>query len=323
MKAHSVRNRARFEAVRSPSLRQDDVGGVVCREVVAELPDPLHQGEAIVIAHVEVVQKAQCAQRSSIDPFNSKDPTGFPPEHRDIMIRFLRVRHRLVPYLYTAAWRAHSDGVGVVHPMYHDHATMPAAYQVPNQYLLGGDLIVAPITTPRDAASGLSRTIVWLPDGVWFDLFAGDRYRGGRSLPMHRPLATIPVLARAGSTIPLLHDPMQDIGENPDALVLRIMPGSGHSVIYEDDERCAAREALIELVVDMRRRAASLLAALRDDAADPDAVTSHALDARLLHTLSVGATILSITEGERSDEATTEHMVVRLLELLVPAGDGS
>ena len=176
---------------------------------------------------------------SSMDPFNSKDPSRFPLGMREIMRRFLRLRHRLVPYLYTAAWRAHSDGVAVARPMYHDYPDQVPAYTVPNQYLLGDDLIVAPITTPLDADSTLGRAIVWLPEGSWFDLFTGQRYRGGRSLAMHRPLETMPVLAQAGSAIALLDDPMQSVGENPDTLVLRIMPGTGRSAIYEDDGSAA------------------------------------------------------------------------------------
>ena len=171
---------------------------------------------------------------SSNDPFNSKEPSQFGPEASPILIAFLRLRHRLVPYLYTAAWRSHADGIGIVRPMYHDHPTDPAAFSVPNQYLFGSDLIVAPITTPRDPHTGLAGVTVWLPAGDWFDLFTGKRYRGGRTLRMHRPLELIPVLVRGGAAIPMLDDPEQDIGENPEKLVLRIVPGFRESRVYED-----------------------------------------------------------------------------------------
>ncbi|WP_219844483.1 MULTISPECIES: TIM-barrel domain-containing protein [unclassified Arthrobacter] len=172
---------------------------------------------------------------SSMDPFNSKDPLRFPAEVREIMIRFLQVRHLLVPYLYTAAWRAHSDGVALLRPMYHDYPESAGAYTAPNQYLLGDNLIVAPITTPVDRVSLLASVTVWLPEGEWVDLFTGQRYRGGRHLVMYRSLEQIPVLARAGAVIAMLDDVMQDIGDNPDTLVLRVTPGSSQSSIVEDD----------------------------------------------------------------------------------------
>lgn len=176
---------------------------------------------------------------SSNDPFNSKEPSRFGPEASRILIAFLRLRHRLVPYLYTAAWRAHADCIGIVRPMYHDHPTHPEAFSVPHQYLFGSDLIVAPITTPRDRRTGLASVTVWLPDGDWFDLFTGKRYSGGSMLTMHRPLEQIPVLARGGAAIPMLDDLAQDIGENPERLVLRIVPGTGDSMVFEDDGSAA------------------------------------------------------------------------------------
>jgi alpha-glucosidase (family GH31 glycosyl hydrolase) len=121
--------------------------------------------------------------------------------------------------------------------MYHDYPEQARAYTVPNQYLLGDNLIVAPITTPVDRVSLLAGVTVWLPEGEWFDLFTGQRYTGGRHLVMRRPLEQIPVLARAGSVIPMLEDALQDIGDNPDTLVLRIMPATGRSASSKTSDR--------------------------------------------------------------------------------------
>lgn len=172
---------------------------------------------------------------SSADPFHSKDPADFPQPYRDVMVRFLRLRHLLVPYLYSAAWRTHADHVAIVRPMYHDHPDEDAAYGVPDQYLFGDDMIVAPVVAPMDADSRLAPVVVWLPEGRWVDLFTGQWYEGGRRLMMHRTIDHIPVLVRAGAAVPMLIDPLERIEGNPETLVLRLVPGSGESVVHEDD----------------------------------------------------------------------------------------
>ena len=78
------------------------------------------------------------------------------------MTRFLRLRHRLVPYLHTMNRRAHLDGEPLVQPMYYDHPDDLDAYRVRNQYRFGDRLLVAPITTPADRATGLGAVRAWL-----------------------------------------------------------------------------------------------------------------------------------------------------------------
>ena len=173
---------------------------------------------------------------SSNSSFNSKEPWRFGVEAERVMARYLRLRHQLVPYVYSASWVAHTDGVALVRPMYHDHPQADDAYGVPNQYMFGPDLLVAPITSPADPESRLAAVTAWLPEGVWFDVFTGRRYDGGRTLVLHRPLELMPVLARAGSVVPQLADPMADVSVTPDALLLQVFPSaSGRTELYEDD----------------------------------------------------------------------------------------
>lgn len=173
---------------------------------------------------------------STSDPFNSKEPWRFGVRGRAVMIEFLRLRNRLVPYLYTAMWRAHTHGVGPVRPVYHDHPDGSEAYQHPNEFLFGPDLLVAPITEPGDPIADLATTTAWLPPGIWWDFFTGRRYAGGRTLRVHRRLESMPVFARAGAIIPLAEDPMAPAGQTPAALRLKVFPGAeGEAVLDEDD----------------------------------------------------------------------------------------
>ena len=85
---------------------------------------------------------------STSSRFNSKEPWRFRPEIRAVMEDFLRLRHRMIPYLYTMNYRQYAEGIPLVLPMYYAYPDMDEAYRVPNQYLFGSELMVAAITTP-------------------------------------------------------------------------------------------------------------------------------------------------------------------------------
>nr|BFF21392.1 hypothetical protein GCM10025730_49130 [Promicromonospora thailandica] len=161
---------------------------------------------------------------SANNPFIRKEPWQFPPEHRAAMGDALRFRHRLVPYLHTMNHRA-AAGVPLVRPMYHLEPRRHEAYEVPHQFAFGSELLVAPVTTPRDPASLRGRVRVWLPAGVWTDVFTGAVYRGDRTIEMHRGLGSVPALLRAGGILPLDAGPDLDATRNPSALELLVAPG--------------------------------------------------------------------------------------------------
>ena len=171
---------------------------------------------------------------SSKSEFMSKEPWAFGPEAEEIMTRWLRFRHQLIPYLYTAGERTHRTGEALVRPMYYAYPEREEAYQHPNQYLFGQSLMVCPITSPRDPVLAMGCTQGWLPEGVWFDFFSGQIYEGGRTLTLWRDLQSYPVFAPAGAIIPLSDDPCAD--KNPASLTLRVFSGASNEYeMYEDD----------------------------------------------------------------------------------------
>ena len=166
--------------------------------------------------------------------FASKEPWAYGQEAESIMTAYLRLRHRLIPYIYTAAERTHRLGEALVRPVYHRYPEAHEAYQVPNQYLFGPSLIVCPITQPMEQALQMACVTAWLPEGHWFDFETGQIYTGGRMLKLWRSLKDYPVLAQAGAVIPLADDLRAD--RNPAAFTLRIFAGAdGRFDLYEDD----------------------------------------------------------------------------------------
>ena len=89
----------------------------------------------------------------------------------------MQLRHMLIPYLYSMAWRDHSEGVVLIRPMYYQYPELEQAYVCPNQYLFGSELFAAPYIEPIDQEIGLTRQLLWFPQGDWFNFFDGNFQR--------------------------------------------------------------------------------------------------------------------------------------------------
>ena len=180
---------------------------------------------------------------SSCSEFMGKEPWNFSSEVRESMVASLRLRHAMLPYLYTMNYRAALDGRPLVEPMYWDSPDIPAAYEVPDEFRFGTELLVAPIVTDNDSVAQRGHTEAWLPQGEWFDYFDGRRYvssaSSGRKLEVWRPLDRIPVFAKAGGIVP-----MQELQtganvnglDNPKALRVLVFPGADGSFTLREDD---------------------------------------------------------------------------------------
>lgn len=173
---------------------------------------------------------------SSNNRFNSKEPWRYRTEIRMVMEDFLRLRHKMIPYLYTMNYRQYAEGIPMILPMYYQYPKKHEAYEVPNQYLFGSEMVVAAVTTPCIKALNMAKIMVWIPEGEWYDLFTGLCYHGGRKMNLYRDITTIPVLVRAGSIIPFQENYMENIDENPKRLHLYVYVGEDAVfTLYEDD----------------------------------------------------------------------------------------
>ena len=151
----------------------------------------------------------------------------------DEAIAALRLRHSLIPYIYTAYYENHKNALPICRPLYYEYPDVDEAYDVKNQYMFGSQLMVCPITSQWDE-NGVSAREIWLPEGIWTDLFTGEALAGGYHSVL-RDRKSIPVFAKAGAIIP-----MQDVAGNfcgnPDRLTLDVYNNaSGDYTLYEDD----------------------------------------------------------------------------------------
>ena len=173
---------------------------------------------------------------STDNPFNGKEPWKFDKITRSVMEEYLRLRHGLIPYLYTMNKRAHEEDLPLIQPLYYKEPEREEAYHVPNEYYFGSELLVSPITDPQDQRARAAKAKTWLPEGLWADFFDGMVYRGGRMMDLWRGVENIPVLMKAGAIVPMAD--MRGIGnciENPAKMEARIFPAAdGQFTLWED-----------------------------------------------------------------------------------------
>lgn len=172
---------------------------------------------------------------STHNEFMGKEPWKFRSEIGEYAIETLRMRHRMLPYIYSMNYRSHKDGIAICEPLYYQYPDEDNAYEHRNNYFFGSELLVAPITEKCSSKTNMAKTTVWLPKGRYTDIFTGRIYDGGRTYTVCRDLSSIPVFAKEGAIIPLSQNAYNNDWSNPKDLELLIYRGNNEFSMYEDD----------------------------------------------------------------------------------------
>lgn len=173
---------------------------------------------------------------STNNPYHDRRPWGHGEEVLQVARAAMQLRHRLIPYLYSMAWRDHQQALPLCAPMYHAYPDADDAYHCPNEYLFGSELLASPFVHKADPATRLSRQVVWLPEGDWYDFFSGERFAGGGWRAVYGDLTRTPVFARAGAIVPLGLAVGWGGIDKPDAIDLHVFAGANNRFeLYEDD----------------------------------------------------------------------------------------
>jgi alpha-D-xyloside xylohydrolase len=175
------------------------------------------------------------------------------------LLKFTNLRYRLIPYLYSIAWRVTNENYTLMRALPFDFMNDSATYNINNQYMFGPSFLVNPVVEPLyylpnsikvegsiqpdansntklEAKSNSYTRSVYLPKGTqWFDFWTGKSYSGGITVKADASFETMPLYVKAGSIIPM--GPfIQYSSEKTDPLEIRIYPGaSGEFVLYEDE----------------------------------------------------------------------------------------
>ena len=183
----------------------------------------------------------------------------------DAIEKMIRLRYRLIPYLYSTAWQVTSNNASYLRPLFSDFAQDKRVWDMTDEFLFGNSILAAPIVDPQytkekvireDAMTGWDRnqltmdngqlTVDWtetktatkyLPKGAdWYEFWTNERYKGGRDVSLQTTLDRVPMFVRAGSILPL-GPVMQYVGEKTwENLELHVYPGAdGEFTLYEDE----------------------------------------------------------------------------------------
>jgi len=160
-----------------------------------------------------------------------KEIWNFAPAIRKILIDDVKLRYRLLPYLYSLSWDVTAHRGTMMRALAFDFPDDAEALRVTDQYLFGKAFLVAPVLKPN----AKSRE-VYLPgkDG-WFDFWTGQAVAGGGRVEARADLATLPLFVRAGSIVPL--GPVKPYADAPsdEPVELRIYPGKDGQYEFYDD----------------------------------------------------------------------------------------
>ena len=182
----------------------------------------------------------------------------------DAIEKMIRLRYRLLPYLYSTAWQVTSNNESYLRPLFSDFAQDKKVWNTTDEFMFGRSILAAPILNAQyteeqiikeDAMTGWDRkearaesavqadftvshsATKYLPKGaIWYDFWTGQRYQGGQNIRLTTTLDRVPMFVRAGSILPLGPE-MQYVGEKSwSELELRLYPGAdGTFTLYEDE----------------------------------------------------------------------------------------
>ena len=162
---------------------------------------------------------------------NQNEIWSYGPEAQKILTAYDKLRYRLMPYIYSLAWKTTSEGYTVMRPLVMDFRDDVRAQNVGDQFLFGPAFLVNPVTEP-----GASSRHLYLPNAEWYDFWTGASLDGGRSLNAPTTIDHLPLYVRAGSILPLGPDIEFAAEKSADPIELRVYPGAnGSFTLYEDE----------------------------------------------------------------------------------------
>ncbi len=168
--------------------------------------------------------------------YYKREPWRWSIKTYEITKEYLKLRHKLIPYLYSEAYSNSKFGVPLITPLYY---TVPQMYDDPlyrNEYYFGSQLFISPITTSKDYI--MSRVIhkFYIPAGTWYDFVSGKKFLGNRKYVSFFKDNDYPVFARQGAIIPLGTNKNINDTTPPIDMEIHIFPGRSNTFnLYEDD----------------------------------------------------------------------------------------
>jgi len=141
-----------------------------------------------------------------------------------------KLRYRLMPYIYSMAWKVTNESYTMMRHLVMDYRTDAKVKAIDNQFMFGQSMLINPITS-----AGVTKRTVYLPAGTWYDFWTGMQYKGSQTINTDAPIDKIPVFVKAGSIIPMGPEIMY-ANQSVDTIEVRVYRGAnGNFTLYEDE----------------------------------------------------------------------------------------
>ena len=156
---------------------------------------------------------------------------SYGPEAQKILVNFDRLRYRLLPYIYSLAWKTTNESYTPMRPLVMDFRADARAADIGDEFMFGPAFLVNPVTEP-----GATTRQIYLPDTKWYDFWTGAQTAGGKTIIANAPMDLLPLYIRAGSIVPLGPEMEWSTQKQEDPIELRVYRGAdGNFTLYEDE----------------------------------------------------------------------------------------
>ncbi len=172
-----------------------------------------------------------CRNHAQADSYDH-EPWRFGTYYEGIIRKYLKLRYRLLPFLYNTLEEAHRTGVPIFRPLMLNYQSDYNTLSIDDEFMVGTDLLAAPILRPAQTSR-----MLYLPPGTWIDFWTGKSITGGTEIQADAPLETIPLYVRTGAIIPMGPE-MNYVDEKIGSLTFHVYPdaqGRAALSLYEDD----------------------------------------------------------------------------------------
>ena len=158
-----------------------------------------------------------------------QEPWQFDQETEEIYRRYVQLRYRLIPYDYDLFFEAEKTGEPIMRPLCYHYEEDENVKNCNDQFMIGEHILVAPVVY-----QGMTKRMVYLPKGEWYDYRTKEKYQGDSWIIADSPLSVCPIYIKAGTILPVGED-VQYIGqEKGEVLTLEVYPGEGEYHHYLD-----------------------------------------------------------------------------------------
>jgi alpha-glucosidase len=197
----------------------------------------------LVARWIEAASFSTFFRNHSANGSRRQEPWQFSDEVVDIYRKYVELHYRFLPYIYDLLYKGETTGLPVMRPLVLHYEDDKETYNLNGEFLVGESLLIAPVTE-----QGATKKMVYLPEGIWYDYWTGERFTGKQYMVVDAPLDHCPLYVKGGSILPM-YENVQYVGERPyEKLMLLVTPEAAEYEHFQDNgEDYAYREGAYNL----------------------------------------------------------------------------